>query len=153
MTMEDNEMIRQLNKNENEINTIMRIWKDATIKAHAFIPETYWNDSYTVVKEQYIPIAETYVYVDNDVIKGFVSIIDRSFIGAIFVDTNYQGEGVGSKLINHVLDRYDNLELAVYKDNDKSVYFYKKNGFEALREEINDETHKIEIIMRYKGKS
>lgn len=145
-------MIRLLKKNETEINTIMRIWKDATIKAHAFIPEEYWNESYSVVKEEYIPIAETYVYVDNDVIKGFVSIIDQSFIGAIFVDTKFQGEGIGSQLINHVVSRYNSLELAVYKDNDRSVYFYKKIGFQALREERNKETDKIEIIMRYNRK-
>lgn len=143
-------MIRMLNKSVTEVNDVMRIWKDATIKAHSFISEEYWNKNYAIVKDQYIPIAESYVYVDRGEIKGFISIINNEFIGAIFVDTNCQGKGIGSKLIDYVIEIYNDLELAVYKDNENSVYFYKKVGFELLREELNKETNKIEYIMKYK---
>lgn len=139
-------MIRKLDNKD--VNRIMEIWLESTIKAHSFIEKEYWQSNYNTVKYVYIPIAETYVYEENDVIKGFISIIDKEFIGALFVDNDYQGLGVGSKLINFVLNKYDTLSLAVYKENFKSVRFYKKMGFEILSEEINEDSKHPEYIMK-----
>lgn len=141
-------MIRKLDNKD--VNRIMEIWLESTIKAHSFIEKEYWQSNYNTVKYVYIPIAETYVYEENDVIKGFISIIDKEFIGALFVDNDYQGLGVGSKLINFVLNKYDTLSLAVYKENLKSVRFYKKMGFEILSEEINEDSKHPEYIMKNK---
>lgn len=141
-------MIRKLDNKD--VNRIMEIWLESTIKAHSFIEKEYWQSNYNTVKDVYIPIAETYVYEENDVIKGFISIIDKEFIGALFVDNDYQGLGVGSKLINFVLNKYDTLSLAVYKENFKSVRFYKKMGFEILSEEINEDSKHPEYIMKNK---
>lgn len=141
-------MIRKLDNKD--VNRIMEIWLESTIKAHNFIEKEYWQSNYNTVKDVYIPIAETYVYEENDVIKGFISIIDKEFIGALFVDNDYQGLGVGSKLINFVLNKYDTLSLAVYKENFKSVRFYKKMGFEILSEEINEDSKHPEYIMKNK---
>lgn len=139
-------MIRKLDNKD--VNRIMEIWLESTIKAHSFIEKEYWQSNYNTVKDVYIPIAETYVYEENDVIKGFISIIDKEFIGALFVDNDYQGLGVGSKLINFALNKYDTLSLAVYKENFKSVRFYKKMGFEILSEEINEDSKHPEYIMK-----
>lgn len=141
-------MIRKLDNKD--VNRIMEIWLESTIKAHSFIEKEYWQSNYNTVKYVYIPIAETYVYEENDVIKGFISIIDKEFIGALFVDNDYQGLGVGSKLINFVLNKHDTLSLAVYKENFKSVRFYKKMGFEILSEEINEDSKHPEYIMKNK---
>ena len=141
-------MIRKLDNKD--VNRIMEIWLESTIKAHSFIEKEYWQSNYNTVKYVYIPIAETYVYEENDVIKGFISIIDKEFIGALFVDNDYQGLGVGSKLINFSLNKYDTLSLAVYKENFKSVRFYKKMGFEILSEEINEDSKHPEYIMKNK---
>lgn len=141
-------MIRKLDNKD--VNRIMEIWLESTIKAHRFIEKEYWQSNYNTVKDVYIPVAETYVYEENDVIKGFISIIDKEFIGALFVDNDYQGLGVGSKLINFVLNKYDTLSLAVYKENFKSVRFYKKMGFEILSEEINEDSKHPEYIMKNK---
>ncbi len=144
-------MIRAFNNSVAEVNRIMSIWRKATIKAHSFISEDYWDKSYTIVKEQYIPISETYVYVDaTDEIQGFISIIEGKLHWCSICRCGLPSAGIGSKLINHVKEKYAVLELAVYKDNEKSVHFYKKVGFEVLREELNEETNKTEFIMRFK---
>lgn len=114
------------------------MWLDATIKAHNFIEESYWKDSYNIVKEQYIPISDTYVFWEDGVIKGFVAIIEENFIGAIFVDIASQGKSIGKQLVAHVKEIYDVLELSVYKDNVKSYEFYKKVGFEVISEQQNE---------------
>lgn len=132
---------------DNEVDIVMTIWKESTIKAHSFIPKKYWENNYDVVKNVYIPMAETYVYDEEDKIKGFVSIIEGGFIGALFIDINFQGLGIGSKLIDFVCNKYKKLTLAVYKENYNAVDFYKNKGFKIVSEGKNDDSGFDEYIM------
>lgn len=137
-------MIRRLE--DSDLDKVMDIWLKSTIKAHDFIPKKYWEENYNKVKNIYIPIADTYVYEEED-IKGFISVINNEFIGALFVDNDYQGTGIGKSLIEYVTNKYSVLNLAVYKDNYKSVEFYKKMGFTIKCENINEDTNLPEYIM------
>ena len=132
-------MIRKLE--DKDIDKVMNIWLESTIKAHDFI-------SKDTVKEVYIPIADSFIYEEKGIIKGFISVIDKEFIGALFVDNNYQGLGIGSKLIGYVDSIYDELTLTVYKENSRAVNFYKSIGFNILDEQINDDTGSIEYYMK-----
>lgn len=138
-------MIRNI-KNE-DTDKIMDIWLKSTIKAHNFIDEEYWNKNYSTVKNVYIPMSDIFVYEDKENIKGFISIIDKEFIGALFVDPDFQGSGVGKKLINYALNKYKKLNLAVYKDNKKSIDFYMNRGFKIVKEQKNEDSGYAEYIM------
>ena len=140
-------MIRKLENRD--INIIMDIWLKSTIKAHNFIDENYWRKNYNNVKNIYIPISDTFVYEDNGRIKGFISIINNDFIGALFVDVNSQGMGIGSKLIDYAISIYGNLSLSVYKNNENAFDFYKNKNFKILSEEVNKETKFLEYIMKH----
>ena len=139
-------MIRSIENKD--IDKIMNIWLRSTIKAHDFIQKEYWEKNYNIVKDIYIPMAETFVFEDEECIKGFISIINNEFIGALFVDIDFQNSGIGKKLINHVTDRYKNLNLAVYKENKKSVDFYINRGFKITKEQINEDSGHNEYIMQ-----
>ena len=139
-------MIRQLQNKD--IDKIMEIWLESTIDAHKFISKEYWNENYNIVKDMYIPMSKTFVYEDNDDIRGFISVINNNFIGALFVEKNYQGQGIGKSLIHYAKNLYDNLSLAVYKENEKALEFYKKMGFKIISENINEDTNCVEYIMK-----
>lgn len=139
-------MIEKLNKIE--INNIMEIWLNASLEAHDFIDKQYWIDKYEEIKNEYIPNSETFVYKENNEIKGFISIINKSFIGALFIENKCQGQGIGSKLINYVISKFNELNLTVYKDNLNAVKFYKKNGFKIISEDLDEDTNKVEFIMK-----
>lgn len=139
-------MIRQLQNKD--IDKIMEIWLESTIDAHKFISKEYWNENYNIVKDMYIPMSKTFVYEDNDDIRGFISVINNDFIGALFVEKNYQGQGIGKSLIDYAKNLYDNLSLAVYKENEKALEFYKKMGFKIISENINEDTNCVEYIMK-----
>ena len=138
-------MIRKLN--EPDIDKVMDIWMKSTIKAHDFISKEYWQNNYNTVKEVYIPMSETFVYKDVQGIKGFISVINNEFIGALFVDIDFQGNGIGKQLIDYAVSKYGKLQLAVYKENKKSVEFYINRGFKIIEEQINDDSKHVEYIM------
>lgn len=139
-------MIRQLQNKD--IDKIMEIWLESTIDAHKFISKEYWNENYNIVKDVYIPMSKTFIYEDNDDIRGFISIINNDFIGALFVEKNYQSQGIGKSLIDYAKNLYDNLSLAVYKENEKALEFYKKMEFKIISENINEDTNCVEYIMK-----
>ena len=139
-------MIRQLQNKD--IDKIMEIWLESTIDAHKFISKEYWNENYNIVKDVYIPMSKTFIYEENDDIRGFISIINNDFIGALFVEKNYQSQGIGKSLIDYAKNLYDNLSLAVYKENEKALEFYKKMGFKIISENINEDTNCVEYIMK-----
>ena len=138
-------MIRKLN--EADIDKVMDIWMKSTIKAHDFISKEYQQNNYNTVKEVYIPMSETFVYKDVQGIKGFISVIINEFIGALFVDIDFQGNGIGKQLIDYAVSKYGKLQLAVYKENKKSVEFYINRGFKIIEEQINDDSKHVEYIM------
>ena len=138
-------MIRKLN--EADIDKVMDICMKSPIKANDFISKEYWQNNYNTFKEVYIPMSETFVYKDVQGIKGFISVINNEFIGALFVDIDFQGNGIGKQLIDYAVSKYVKLQLAVYKENKKSVEFYINRGFKIIEEQINDDSKHVEYIM------
>jgi putative acetyltransferase len=132
---------------QSEVDEVMHIWLDTTTAAHSFIPEKYWIGNYNIVKEQYLPLSKTFVYQEALTIKAFISIIENTFIGALFVAKEYQGQGIGLKLINHCKLQYSKLELAVYVKNIGAVNFYKRCGFKIQKEQVNEDSGFKEYVM------
>ena len=135
---------------ECDINIIMEIWLESTIRAHSFIEKDYWVNNYDLVKTKYIPYSKTYVYEEGNKIKGFISIIENNFIGALFVDNNSQGNGIGKKLLDFAKKEYKSLSLAVYKENEKALKFYLREGFSIVKEQVNEDSKRLELMMEYK---
>ncbi|MBU3143773.1 N-acetyltransferase [Clostridium sp. CF012] len=138
-------MIKQL---ENfEIEEVMEIWVKTNITAHSFIPEKYWIDNYNVVKDEYMPNSTTFIYKEHNIIKAFISIMNNSFIGALFVLRGYQGQGIGRKLLEYCKSLYSSLELGVYTENISAVNVYKHCGFVVKTEKPNEDSGHLEYTM------
>ena len=138
-------MIR--NSKEFEYENLANLWLRSTIKAHPFIPEKYWMDNFEIVKNQYFPNSKTFVYEIDSKILAFASIMNDNFIGAFFVDVDYQHQGIGTKLIQFLQEKYSSLELSVYKENTLAYSFYHKNCFIDIKEGFS-EGH-CEITMKW----
>lgn len=140
-------MIRKATKQD--IEKIMEIWLKASIQAHHFIAEDYWKNKASEVQDVYLPQAETFVYEDKHQLKGFISVILDNFIGALFVDTSYQRQNIGSKLLDYVRQNRPNLTLKVYAQNMGAVNFYQKHHFKILVEKLDEKIAQKELIMSW----
>ncbi|RVU54523.1 GNAT family N-acetyltransferase [Anaerosphaera multitolerans] len=129
-----------------DIERVMEIWLQTNIKAHNFIEENYWVGNYDLVRYLMLQ-AEIMVYDDGE-IKGFIGLKD-SYIEGIFVDFNYQNNGIGKKLLNEVKDKNNILNLSVYAKNKRVVNFYMGEGFKIVGENIDKSTGELEYLMRY----
>ena len=128
------------------IGDIMKIWIEENINAHDFISEDYWKTNYGFVKKA-LPDATVFVYEDNEEIKGFIGIVEKSYIAGLFVLNKYHSNGIGSDLLERCKQEYPVLKLDVYAKNLKAVSFYRKHGFKIEEEKENDETKELEYSM------
>ena len=77
-------------------------------------------------------------YYDNNKLVGFIHVL-KTFecveIINVVVDTEYRKQGIASKLINYVVDYYDDLEyilLEVNEHNEKAINLYNKLEFKVI---------------------
>jgi putative acetyltransferase len=133
---------------ESDIDQVIRIWLEASIEAHDFVDDNFWESKVKDMREVYIPSAETYVYEEGEIIKGFVSLYHDT-IAAIFVSPDFQGRGIGTQLMQKAKDVRDTLILCVYKENSKSVEFYERCGFTVESERIDKHTGHPELVMKF----
>ena len=108
---------------------LLALWLDSTIHAHPFISESYWRDSVAVVRDVYLPAASTWVWEQDGELKGFVSVLDSRFVGALFVAPGATRQGIGRALLDEVKQHYAWLSLEVYQKNESAVSFYHAQGF------------------------
>ena len=140
-------MIRKFR--EEDTVKVMTIWTKGNFEVHSFIDKDYWLLNFNKVKDEYLKESETYVYVENDTIKGFISLLNNNFIGALFVRKEYRRQGIGRKLINFVKDKYDRLELQVYEKNVDAMLFYASLGFVNKKIQIDEDTNEKEYVMEW----
>lgn len=80
---------------------------------------------------------QIFVYIDNGIKKGLITIRKNKKsgdIGLIAVNANDRGKGIGSKLINAVLQWLKNqkiweINVVTQKKNMEACKLYEKNGF------------------------
>lgn len=86
-------------------------------------------------------MAETWVAEEDGEVVGFISLLNN-YIGALFIKPSWQGQLVGTKLVNQVTKIKDTLTVGV-KKNQKARQFYEKHGFIFVNEEMQEETGEI----------
>ena len=130
---------------------LLALWLDSTIHAHPFISESYWRDSVAVVRDVYLPAASTWVWERDGELKGFVSVLDSRFVGALFVAPAAIRSGIGKALVQHVQQRFSLLSLEVYQKNQSAVNFYHALGFRIEDGAWQEETHHPTWIMGWQA--
>ncbi len=81
----------------------------------------------------------------NEVNLGFAAYyannakLGEAYISLIAVNSNYRCNGVGSVILNSIIENvrklgYNRIKLEVSKDNINGINFYKKNGFVYLKD-------------------
>lgn len=140
-------MIRPFKSSDME--EVLSIWLHASIQAHDFVDPDFWRSHISDMRDVYLPASETYVYDEEGIVRGFVSLFENT-LAALFVAPCAQGKGIGRQLMAKSKEVRQFLTLAVYKENTKSISFYRKCGFETVREQVDKHTGHLELVMAFK---
>ena len=129
---------------------VIDVWYRASIIAHDFIAEDFWEEERENIRTVYLPMAETWVYEENGHPVGFISLLG-SLVGGLFVAPEFQGIGIGRHLIAHAVSLRGELTVDVFKKNLRACSFYESCGFVPESESLHEATGCVNITMRKPG--
>lgn len=141
-------MIRKYKKTD--IDTIVNIWHQSFTLAHPFVEQTFIEKVKKDMYEIYLPNSDTWVYQENDIIIGFISMLGNE-IGGLFILPNSFSKGIGTQLVNFMLESHRELEVEVFKKNSIGRAFYDKYGFRYMKEYFHNESNNDMLRLKYKS--
>ena len=130
-----------------DLDTVMQIWLQANLDAHAFIPASFWEAHFEMVRDL-LPQAELYVHEDAGTrqIDGFIGLTENHIEG-IFVVKSARSKGIGKALLDYAKSRKPRLDLSVYQKNERALAFYQREQFTVQSEGIDEDTNEAELQM------
>ena len=130
-----------------DLDAVMQIWLQANLDAHAFIPASFWEAHFEMVRDM-LPQAELYVH-ENETprqIDGFIGLTENHIEG-IFVAKAARSKGIGKALLEYAKSRKPCLTPSVYQKNQRALAFYQREQFTVQSEGIDGDTNEAEIQM------
>jgi ribosomal protein S18 acetylase RimI-like enzyme len=94
---------------------------------------------------------EKYVYDEDGIIKGFIiaGILNGSpYMYDLYVDSDFRGKGIGTKLLDKLRKTYRYLTGHVYEYN-HYLKFYMEYGFEVIGKHPCPDTGKVKFKIRW----
>jgi putative acetyltransferase len=58
---------------------LLSLWLESTTVAHPFIEASYWKENEAMVRDVYLPSAETWVWEQDGEPCGFISVMQSQF--------------------------------------------------------------------------
>lgn len=126
---------------------LIRVWLASTIPGQSFLPEEHWRAMEPEIREQLLPIAESWV--EEGEIVAFMSLLDN-LIGGLFTHPDQQGKGHGRALVEHVRGRFDPVLVEVAEANEKAIGFYRSRGFVDHERSVDEGLGLPRLILRLK---
>lgn len=140
-------MIRSFH--QEDADAVVRLWLEASVQAHDFLPRAYWEERAEDMRTLYLPMSDEIVLCLEDAsgeLQAFCAFVG-DFLAALFVAPAWQGKGIGSRLFRIAKRMHPSLWLSVYKENQRAVDFYLKHGMRVGEERVEEQTGCKEYIM------
>lgn len=131
-----------------DLAEVMDLWLVSNQEAHSFIPASYWQDNYELVREL-LPKADLFVYQEEDgAITGFIGL-QGNLIAGLFVAARRRSQGIGKQLLDVAKSQRNLLYLQVYQDNEQAVAFYLREGFQLVEVKVDEGTGQEELHLSF----
>lgn len=131
-----------------DLDVVMDIWFRAQSLAHPFLQKSFVEMVTKAMREMYIPGSETWVYEDRGEVVGFIGM-QAIEIGGLFVHPDHHSKGIGSQLVNFILEKQKELEVEVFVKNTIGRSFYDKFGFKTYEESLHEPTGEMVLRMKF----
>lgn len=139
--------------NDEDLPKVMSIWLKSNIDSHPFIDEQHWHANYDLIRNKYKTEAEIYLFLEDDKILGYISILNYSEIDGIYLLKEGRKKKIETQLLKYCKHHYPCLYVKVFVDNKNAVDFYTNNNFYIVSEETEEITGYNQFNMQWSLKS
>jgi putative acetyltransferase len=133
---------------ESDLKSVLDSWEVATRLAHEFMTDDFIAQERKNTAEIYLPNTDTWVAEIDGEVKGFIALMGNE-VGAIFLQPDCHGKGIGKALMDKAQELHGDLEVEVFKVNAIGRNFYSKYGFEHLEEKVHEPTGQQVLRLRF----
>lgn len=124
------------------IKELLEVWEDSVKATHLFLS----SDDIKDIKE-YVPEAlkcvSHLVIIENEGHQPIAFMgIDNTKLEMLFIKNSERGKGLGKKLLNYGIEKYNINELTVNEQNLNAKGFYEYMGFQTYKRTEVDEQGK-----------
>jgi len=133
---------------ETDLKAVLSSWENANRIAHPFLSESFVDKVRSDIPNLYLPNADTWVADVGGKVMGFIALIGNE-IGAIFVEPEVHGTGVGRALMDKARSLHSTLEVEVFLENSIGRKFYSSYGFELMHEKNHEETGNMVLRLKF----
>lgn len=133
-----------------DTDDLIRTWLASTIPGQSFLPEEHWREMEPVIRDELLPIADTWVVNDQGELVAFISLLG-DLIGGLFTHPSHQGKGLGTALIEHAHSMHDPVFVEVFEANEPAVRFYRSRGFVDHERRFDPDSGLPQLILRLAG--
>lgn len=139
----------QIRQYENrDLESVLDSWEVATRLAHEFMTDYFIAQERKNVAEVYLPNTDTWVAELDGEVKGFIALMGNE-VGAIFLQPNFHGKGIGKALMDKAQELHGDLEVEVFRENSIGREFYSKYGFQPLEEKLHEPTGQQVLRLKF----
>ena len=132
---------------EEDVERVLEIWFESSSIAHDFLGLDQLKEQKNLIRDTYLPMAETWVVEEDGEIQGFISLLDH-YVGGLFLHPDQQGLGIGRRLIEKAFQEKGFLTVGVYEKNLAARKFYERMGFLYENEEVQEETGEVVLNLK-----
>ena len=132
---------------EDDLEELLDVWYRASLIAHSFLSQEFLAKERREIADVWLPMAETTVYETDGRLVGFLALIGNE-VGAVFVDPDYQGRGIGRSLMDRARASRPFLELNVFEANTIGRRFYDAYGFKFVDRHVHEASGQYELRLR-----
>ena len=133
---------------ESDLDGVLSSWESASKIAHPFLKEDFLETERYNIPNVYLPNTDTWVAEVNGKVVGFIALMGNE-VGAIFLDPEFQGIGIGKCLMDKAQEIHGTLEVEVFTANSIGRKFYDRYGFEFLAESMHEPTNQNVLRLKY----
>ena len=116
---------------------VMEIWRRAVDATHDFL-STADRQDIEVEVAAFLPNAPLDLAVHETGTRSDLSMLHGSHMGALFVDPDFRGTGIGRALVEGALKRHPDLATEVNEQNLQAMGFSERLGFERCGRSVID---------------
>jgi len=133
---------------ESDLKGVLSSWENASKIAHPFLSQSFLEQESYNIPNVYLPNTDTWVADIKGRIVGFIALMGNE-VGALFVEPEYHGCGIGFALMNKAKTLNNCLEVEVFKANAIGCKFYSNYGFRPLLEKVHADTGEQVIRLQF----
>jgi len=130
--------VLRASRGEIEFAELVAIWRSAVDATHGFVSADDLDQIEAAMPAEYLPSVQLTVAEVDGQLVGFAGTAAHR-LEMLFVENAFRGGGIGSALLEYVVQEQGVTELDVNEQNPHAVAFYASRGFAVIGRSETDE--------------